>query len=430
MTPIREGSDKSRNAGISPLRRVIKPHGLPPRRAKALAGDGGFKVQVQHFLKGRWLRMPGSYIHLELSERALIETQLRLGLSPACIAAGLKRARSTVLREIRRNGWKPPSELACQARRIAGGYRCVLADRRARVLAHRARRPRKLLAGNQLWTVVVDHLRQGLSPAQIARTLARMDPPERLCYETIYTAFYAMPRGQLRASLLGLLRHRRHVRGSPSGKQRRSRPSMPDMTLIDQRPLDVQMRLVPGHWEGDLIIGKGNLSQVGTLVERTTLFVALVKLNSTKPDATVQAFTQILNRFDSQLRRSMTYDQGSEMRYHRTLTRETGVAVYFAHPHAPWERENQRKYQRPAAPVPAQRHRPVAVLPAAARRHRMAAQHQAEKNPGMESTRRTLPPRRRLRLRATLVTENIRCTCTLNPPTPVSPVEMTIFRSY
>ena len=282
--------------------------------------------------------MPGSYIHLELSERALIETQLRLGLSPGCIAAGLKRARSTVLREIRRNGWKPASELACQARRIAGGYRCVLADRRARVLAHRARRPRKLLAGNQLWTVVVDHLRQGLSPAQIARTLARMDPPERLCYETIYTAFYAMPRGQLRASLLGLLRHRRHVRGSPSGKQRRSRPSMPDMTLIDQRPLDVQMRLVPGHWEGDLIIGKGNLSQVGTLVERTTLFVALVKLNSTKPDATAQAFTQILNRFDSQLRRSMTYDQGSEMRYHRILTRETGVAVYFAHPHAPWER--------------------------------------------------------------------------------------------
>jgi IS30 family transposase len=98
------------------------------------------------------------------------------------------------------------------------------------------------------------------------------------------------------------------------------------------------MRLIPGHWEGDLIIGKGNLSQVGTLVERTTLFVALVKLSSSKADVTAQAFTDILNRFESQLRRSMTFDQGSEMRHHKTLTENTGVTVYFAHPHAPWER--------------------------------------------------------------------------------------------
>jgi IS30 family transposase len=98
------------------------------------------------------------------------------------------------------------------------------------------------------------------------------------------------------------------------------------------------MRLVPGHWEGDLIIGKGNRSQVGTLVERTTLFVALVQLDSTRADHAAQAFTKILNRFDSQMRRSMTYDQGSEMRHHKTLTANTGVDVYFAHPHAPWER--------------------------------------------------------------------------------------------
>jgi IS30 family transposase len=110
------------------------------------------------------------------------------------------------------------------------------------------------------------------------------------------------------------------------------------MTLIDQRPIEIQMRLVPGHWEGDLIIGKGNLPQVGTLVERTTLFVALVKLDSTKADTTAEAFTKILNRFDSQLHRSMTYDQGSEMRHHKVLTANTGVDVYFAHPHAPWER--------------------------------------------------------------------------------------------
>jgi IS30 family transposase len=281
--------------------------------------------------------MAGSYVHLETQERALIETQLTLGMSPAAIAAGLMRARSTVTREMHRNGWK-----LCSVHRgrptVAGGYRCVLADRRARMLAARPRVLRKLIPGNPLWIVLVDHLRQGLSPAQIARTLARMPDPVRLCYETIYTALYTMPRGQLRSSLLALMRRRHHARRPQRGSKGRSKPSIPDMKLIDRRPIEVQMRLIPGHWEGDLIIGKGNLSQVGTLVERTTLFVALVKLNSSKADVTAEAFTKILNRFDSQLRRSMTFDQGSEMRHHKTLTKNTGVDVYFAHPHAPWER--------------------------------------------------------------------------------------------
>jgi IS30 family transposase len=285
------------------------------------------------------VHMPGSYIHLELAERALIETQLRLGMRPAAIAVGLMRARSTVIREIRRNGWQSPPELAQGCRpRIAGGYRCVPADRRARVLARRPRVPCKLVPGSPLWITVADHLRQGLSPAQIARTLARMREPVRLSYETIYTALYAMPRGELRSSLLSLMRRRHHARRPQRGRCGPSKPPIPDMTLIDQRPIEVQMRLVPGHWEGDLIIGKGNLSQVGTLVERTTLFVALVKLSSSRADITAEAFTAILNRFDSQLRRSMTYDQGSEMRHHKTLTRNTGVDVYFAHPHAPWQR--------------------------------------------------------------------------------------------
>jgi len=281
--------------------------------------------------------MSGSYVHLETQERALIETQLTLGMSPAAIAAGLMRARSTVTREMHRNGWKLSSVHRGRPT-VAGGYRCVLADRRAHVLAARPRVPRKLIPGNPLWIVLVDHLRQGLSPAQIARTLARMPDPVRLCYETIYTALYTMPRGQLRSSLLALMRRRHHARRPQRGSKGRSKPSIPDMKLIDQRPIEVQMRLIPGHWEGDLIIGKGNLSQVGTLVERTTLFVALVKLNSSKADVTAEAFTKILNRFDSQLRRSMTFDQGSEMRHHKTLTQNTGVDVYFAHPHAPWER--------------------------------------------------------------------------------------------
>jgi IS30 family transposase len=283
--------------------------------------------------------MAKSYGHLDQQERAFIETQLRFGMRPAVIAVGLMRARSTITREMRRNGWQPsPARARSGTQKIAGGYRCVSADRRARLLAIKPRVLRKLFPGNALWIVVADHLRQGLSPAQIASTLARMPDPVRLSYETIYTALYTMPRGHLRSSLLALMRRRHHARRPQRGKKGRSKPSIPDMTLIDQRPIEVQMRLIPGHWEGDLIIGKGNLSQVGTLVERTTLFVALVKLDSTKADVTAEAFTKILNRFDSQLRRSMTYDQGSEMRHHKRLTANTGVDVYFAHPHAPWER--------------------------------------------------------------------------------------------
>ena len=283
--------------------------------------------------------MGRSYLHLAVQERALIETQLKLGRSAAAIAAALLRAPSTVTREIRRNGWLAPAELSRLGRaRSAGGYRCLAADQRARQLAVQPRVPRKLVPGNALWSLVVDHLRRGLSPAQIASTLARMPDPVQLSYETIYTALYTMPRGHLRSSLLTLMRRRHHARRPQRRNNGRSNPSIPAMTLIDQRPVEIQMRLVPGHWEGDLIIGKGNLSQVGTLVERTTLFVALVKLTSSKADVTAQAFTKILNRFDSQLRRSMTFDQGSEMRHHKRLTANTGVDVYFAHPHAPWER--------------------------------------------------------------------------------------------
>jgi IS30 family transposase len=184
---------------------------------------------------------------------------------------------------------------------------------------------------------MLEHLGQGLSPVQIESTLARMADPVCLSYEAIYTALYAMPRGQLRASLLDLLRRRHKARRPGRSKNKRRHP-IPDMTLIDQRPVEVEMRLVPGHWEGDLIIGKGNLSQVGTLVERSTLFVALVKLPNGKADTVAESFTTIFNRFESQMRRSMTFDQGSEMRQHKTLTKNTGVTVYFAHPHAPWER--------------------------------------------------------------------------------------------
>jgi IS30 family transposase len=296
-------------------------------------GHGGFKVQMQHFLRGRMLHMPRGFRHLALTERLTIELELSRGMRAAGIAASLNRSRSTISREIRRNGWRTNLRKGSRA----GGYRCEPAERRARVLAHKARRRRKLEPGNRLWKTMVKHLHRGLSPKQIASTLARMTNPVRLSHEAIYTALYAMPRGQLRASVLDLLRRRHKARRPARGKSRRKQ-SIADMTLIDQRPPEVAERLVPGHWEGDLIIGKANLSQVGVLVERKTLFVALVKLSNGKADTVTKSFTKIFKRFDSQMRLSMTWDQGSEMSKHKTLTKNTKVTVYFAHPHAPWER--------------------------------------------------------------------------------------------
>ncbi|MDR3737866.1 MAG: IS30 family transposase [Terracidiphilus sp.] len=280
--------------------------------------------------------MGRDYKHLSLEERVFIETQLSLGICPSVIARGLSRAATTVLRELRRNGWQADGERARP--RVAGGYRCLPADRRARRLAAKPRVEARMAAGSELRERVIGYLRQGLSPAQIARTLARMPDPVRLSYETIYNSLYAMPRGHLRSSLLKLMRRHHHARRPQRGNKGPQKPPIPEMVLIDQRPSEATQRLIPGHWEGDLIMGKGNRSQVGVLVDRKTLFLALVQLDSTRADHVAPAFAQILNRFDSQLRRSMTFDQGSEMRHYRRLQESTGIQVYFAHPHSPWER--------------------------------------------------------------------------------------------
>lgn len=280
--------------------------------------------------------MARGYHHLSLSDRTMIEAQLGLGLSAAAIARTLVRSRSTITREIERNGWR--CLRACDPKRVKGRYLAEPAERHAARAAARARVPRKLQPETPLWPMVLDRLEQGLSPQQIAGTLARMLEPANISHETIYTSLYAMPRGGLRDRVLELLRRRHKARRTRRGPNDRRNRAIPDMVLIDERPSEIELRQVPGHWEGDLIIGKGNRSQVGTLVERSTLFVALVKLESSKAEVVAAGFSTILERFESQMRRSMTYDQGTEMRHHRRITEQTGVQVYFAHPHAPWER--------------------------------------------------------------------------------------------
>lgn len=335
--------------------------------------------------------MGGHYTHLDIRERAMVEMNLGLGKCPVQIAAYLSRSRSTITREMARNGWHGAYYDQARRRIAAGGYRCEKADLRAARLSRRARVERKLRPGTALWELMVKHLRRGLSPAQIESTLSRMPEPVPLSRETIYTSLYAMPRGQLRASLLALMRRRHKTRKTQLRTNKSNNGAIPDMTLIDLRPVEIQMRLVPGHWEGDLIIGKGNSSQVGTLVERTTLFVALVKLESSKADVAAEAFTKIFNRFESQMRRSMTYDQGTEMRHHKRLTQNTGVDVYFAHPRAPWERginENTNGLLRQYLPKGTDL---SVFIPGATGRHRLAAQHSAQEVARLESACGTVP---------------------------------------
>ena len=222
----------------------------------------------------------------------------------------------------------------------AGGYKAVAAQDRARALNVRPKFERRLKPGNVLWGKVTDYLKLGYSPEQIAGTLKLIHPHApslQVSHETIYTAIYAMPRGELRTEVVGWLRHG-HAKHRPMARGEDRRGQIPDMVNIRDRPPEVEERLVPGHWEGDLIKGAYNRSSIGTLVERTTLFTVLAKMETATAESAVEGFAFVLNPIEAQKRLSMTYDQGKEMSDHKKLTLETRVKVYFADPHSPWQR--------------------------------------------------------------------------------------------
>jgi IS30 family transposase len=239
----------------------------------------------------------------------------------------MQRAPSTLSRELTRHRTSPVT------------YRAVPAHQRAQRWAHQPRKPRKLVVHARLRAAVLQLLAQRWSPEQIARGLPQRYPDEptmRISHEAIYTYLYVLPSGVLKRELARYLR-RRHRFRRPHKVRLSSRP-IQDLVSIDARPKEVADRRVPGHWEGDLLVGHANASALGTLVERTTRFTVLVPLKA-KDAATVrQAFARELRTLPAQLRRSLTYDQGPEMREHRLFTKQTKMRVYFAHPHSPWER--------------------------------------------------------------------------------------------
>ena len=280
----------------------------------------------------------------------MIQAKLELGFKPRAIARGLNRAASTIKRELDRNGWQP-SDIPRRPGRplLTGGYRLQAAQAKACTLAAKPRVMRKLVCGSLVWHRVMDGLGRGLSPEQVGGTLSRMQEPLRISHETIYSAIYAMPRGELRTAVIGLLR-KSHKTRRPRARREDRRGLIPNMTSIDERPLEVAERLVPGHWtldprqrmrwrgEGDLIKGSANRSQGGTLVERKSLFTVLAQMGNATASCAAESFARVLTRIDSQMLRSLTYDQGREMAAHERFSQDTGMAVYFAHPHSPWER--------------------------------------------------------------------------------------------
>ena len=285
--------------------------------------------------------MSKTYTQLSAEERGVIMAMKVHGSSARQIARVLERAPSTITRELRRNGFKADHEVGRLGRpRVAGGYNALRAGVRARRVRGLAQRPRKLRAGTALWSKVLGMLQQCWSPQQIAGTLKQENPglpALQASHETIYTAIYAMPRGSLRKALTPLLRQGRAERRPPK-RGADGRGVLQGMTSIHLRPPEANERLLPGHWEGDLIVGAHNRSAVGTLVCRQTLFVMLVKMNGLTATHALEGYASAFLPLDEQLRKTLTYDQGKEMALHRQLAARTGLQIYFADPHSPWQR--------------------------------------------------------------------------------------------
>lgn len=246
------------------------------------------------------------------------------------VARELGRSSGTVCDEIRRHG-------------DVAGYRAVTAEADAAASRRRSGRKPRLAPDGPLFAEIARLLRLGWSPEQISGRRKRiengMEQPSglRVSHEAIYTALYALPRGELRRELLSYLRQAKPMRGrKPKGSERRGK--LVGMTNIKERPEEIEGRLVPGHWEGDLILGAGGASAVGTLVERTTRLVVLVHMATRKADVAASAFAGALNAIPAPLRKTLTYDQGKEMAGHAGLAAQTGMRIFFADPHSPWQR--------------------------------------------------------------------------------------------
>jgi IS30 family transposase len=283
-------------------------HGVSPGRPKD-------EVRMWHPGRGR----------LGLEEREEIARGLALGESFSAIAVRLERSVSTIAREVEANGGRRH-------------YRCVRAHVRA---YERARRPKAAKLDHlPLGQVVIEWLTELWSPDEIAQRLRQEfpdDPMMQVSHETIYQSLFVQGRGELRRELHRCLRSGRAKR-RPQGRGPYSGAVL-NKVMISERPAEAEDRAVPGHWEGDLIIGAKGHSAVGTLVERSTRYVKLLHLGEGREAEKVnEAMARAIAELPADLWRSITWDQGSEMAHHERFRVDTGVQVYFCDPHSPWQR--------------------------------------------------------------------------------------------
>lgn len=265
------------------------------------------------------------YYRLTVNEREEISLGLVQGYSLRCIAATLGRYPSSISREIKRNN---------------PHYRAIGAQERAERQTHSGRKIRKLEANEPLRQLVIQYLKKRWSPEQIAKRLKMLYPLDMkmtVSHETIYRYLYVLPRGELRRELTRCLR-RRHIHRRKKNKVKKQSCPIQDYVSIEKRPIEAANRVVPGHWEGDLLAGHNNKSALGTLVERTSRMTFLIPLKRKDALDVCKAFARQFQNIPPGLKRSLTYDQGQEMAKHKLFTKHTRIKVYFAHPHSPWER--------------------------------------------------------------------------------------------
>jgi transposase, IS30 family len=279
----------------------------------------------------RWDRMPAVRVMLMLADREEISRGLAEGLQFKEIAVRMGRDPSVISREVGRHGGRVR-------------YRAAAAD--AAAFAARERPKRYAVERSaRLRAVVCRQLRGGWSPASIAGRLPVDYPEDQACrvsHEAIYQWVYAQPVSTLARELISLRTGRTARRG---GRRPPPAPRIREPRYLDERPAEVEGRAVPGHWEGDLVIGKDGKTAVATLVERVSRFLILVPLTGRDSLTVGNAVIAATGGLPAQIRRSLTWDCGAEMARHATIT-ATGLPVFFAHPHSPWERGSNENLNR------------------------------------------------------------------------------------
>jgi IS30 family transposase len=271
-----------------------------------------------------------SYKRLSLEEREAIARGVSAGKSLKDTALELNRAVSTVSRELARHH---PSRQADEP------YSPSTAHRNASETARRAhRRPIAIDEHPELRNFIIEKLKIRWSPKQISRKIKETMPPElHVSHETIYQYIFIQSKGAMRKALIDCLRQqrpKRRKRGGPPDK----RGQIPGIVTIHERPPEVAERAVPGHWEGDLIVGKDHQGAVITLVERASRFLLMTPIPDLRAATFDAALRKLVRRLPKEMAKSITYDRGKEMSNHQSFTIDTKIAVYFCDPHSPWQR--------------------------------------------------------------------------------------------